>query len=308
MKLHKLFKEYIWIINIVYQSKGITLADLNEEWVKTEMSGGLEFTRLTFYRHRKGIDENFRISIECDRRTMKYYIANEKVMRENSLQNWMLNTLSVNNIISNSSSLDSRILLESIAGSNDILETIVKAMEKSKKIEVVYHRYGYADSTKFVAEPYCIKLWNKRWYTVFHRYRPATDEKPEREYLGVYSIDRIEQVNILQESFVMKNDFDAKGFFSECFGVITGDGSQVEEVFLRAFGQQVYYLRGLPMHHSQEEFETEDGYSDFRLIIRPTQDFINNLLSCGSSVKVLQPKWLADKIKEEMIRAAKMYE
>ena len=308
MKLHQLFKEYIWIINTIYQSGGMTLADLNEKWKKTEMSDGLPFTRLTFYRHRQGIWENFHISIRCNRHTMCYYIANDNVMRENSMQNWLLNTLSVNSVISNSGSLDSRILMESIAGSNDILESIVRAMEKSKKIEVVYRRYGNAESSRFVAEPYCIKLWNRRWYSVFHRHRPATDEKPEREYLGVYSIDRIEQVKVLQETFVMNRDFDAEGFFSECFGVVAGDGSQAEEVVLRAFGQQVYYLRGLPMHHSQEELETGDGYSDFRLMIRPTADFVNNLLSCGSSVKVLQPKSLADKIKEELMKAVGRYE
>lgn len=307
MKLHGLFKEYIWIINTIYRAKNISFADLNEKWLQTEMSGGLEFTRLTFYRHRRGIFDNFGISIECNRRTMKYYISNESVMQENSLQNWMLNTLSVNNIVSDSISLDKRIVLEAIAGSTETLETIVKAMKKKKKVEVIYRRYGSEETTTVTAEPYCIKLWNKRWYTLLHFYRPATDEKPERDYFGVYSIDRIEQVNIIQESFEIKSDFDAKEFFSECFGVLAGDGTPAEEVTIRAYGRKVFYLRGLPMHHSQLEINTQDDYSDFVYYIRPTTDFINNILTCGSNVKVLSPEWLAKEIVNETSKVLNLY-
>lgn len=307
MKLHGLFKEYIWIINTIYKAKSISFSDLNEKWIETEMSGGLEFTRLTFYRHRQGISDNFGISIECNRKTMKYYISNESVMHENSLQNWMLNTLSVNNIVSDSISLDKRIVLEPVAGSTDVLETIVKAMKKKRKVEVFYRRYGSEDTTNVIAEPYCIKLWNKRWYTLLHFYRPATEEKPERDYFGVYSIDRIEQVNVLQDSFEIKPDFDANEYFSECFGVLAGDGTPAEEVTIRAYGREVFYLRGLPMHHSQEEIRTEDDYSDFVFYIRPTTDFINNILACGSHVKVLSPKWLTDEIVSETKKTLNLY-
>ena len=58
----------------------------------------------------------------CDRsHGYKYYIGNEKVFSDNSVQNWMLSTLSVNNVISESLSIHNRILLESIPSADERL-------------------------------------------------------------------------------------------------------------------------------------------------------------------------------------------
>ena len=40
-----LFKEYIWLVNTIYQAKSITLNDINKKWLKTDMSGGVEMAR-----------------------------------------------------------------------------------------------------------------------------------------------------------------------------------------------------------------------------------------------------------------------
>ena len=35
-----LFKEYIWLVETIHKAGKITLAELNERWLETEMSGG----------------------------------------------------------------------------------------------------------------------------------------------------------------------------------------------------------------------------------------------------------------------------
>ena len=52
-----LFKEYIWLINTIYKAKAISLNDINERWVETEMSGGVEMARSTFNRHKDAIED-----------------------------------------------------------------------------------------------------------------------------------------------------------------------------------------------------------------------------------------------------------
>ena len=47
-KIIKLFKEYIWLIDLLKTYGGITLEEINEKWVQTEMSGGVEMVRSTF--------------------------------------------------------------------------------------------------------------------------------------------------------------------------------------------------------------------------------------------------------------------
>ena len=100
MKIPTLFREYIWLVETVQQAGRITFAEINKKWVKTEMSGGVDFSRTTFNRHRDAILDIFGIIIECDRKDgSKYYIENEHVLCEDSVQNWMLATLSVSNMV-----------------------------------------------------------------------------------------------------------------------------------------------------------------------------------------------------------------
>ena len=101
-----LFKEYIWLVNTIYNAKKISLKEINEKWLNTEMSRGVELSRTTFYRHKCAIEDIFGVYIDCDRQDgNKYYIGNRGVLHKESVQNWMLSTLSVSNMVGESSSL-----------------------------------------------------------------------------------------------------------------------------------------------------------------------------------------------------------
>ena len=78
-----LFKEYIWLVKTIFNAKAISLSDLNTRWLETDMSGGVEMSRTTFYRHKCAIEDMFGIYIECDRKNgNKYYIGNEEVLAQ----------------------------------------------------------------------------------------------------------------------------------------------------------------------------------------------------------------------------------
>ncbi len=49
-------------------------------------------------------------------------------------------------------------------------------------------------------------------------------------------------------------------------------------------------------------------YSDFEIVMRPTFDFSSHLLSRGIMLKVIEPQWLADEIRDMHLQAAEMYE
>ena len=44
MKQSKILRQYIWLIDIISRSGGITLQELNERWIKTELSEGVAMT------------------------------------------------------------------------------------------------------------------------------------------------------------------------------------------------------------------------------------------------------------------------
>lgn len=294
-----LFREYIWLVNTIYKARKISLSEINDKWIETEMSGGVEFSRTTFHRHKIAIEEMFGIYIDCDRKDgFKYYIGNEYVLQENSVQNWMLSTLSVSSLLTESMSLNERILLENVPSGGEKLKMVIKAMKESRKISITYRRYGGHAARTFDIEPYCAKLFGQRWY-LLGRFADRG--------MATFSLDRILEITMSNEKFKFDKDFDAASYFSDCFGVMVDENSKPERVVIRAYGYEPYYLRDLPLHHSQREIQSTEEYCDFELKLKITSDFKAKLLSRGEWIEILEPKALADEIIEWHQKAINRY-
>ena len=290
------------MVNTIDRAKRIPFAEINEKWLRTEMSEGIPLSRTTFNRHKDAIEDIFGIYIDCDRKDgYRYFIGNKEVLRENTVQNWMLSTLTVNNLITESMSLQHRIVLENIPSEGVYLERVIQAMKEGRRIIIRYRRYQASEARTFTLSPYCIKLFRQRWYLL---------GRFEDGGFAMFSFDRMEDITLTDETFKMDSDFNAADFFGECYGVVIGDGSQPVRVVLRAFGMERYYLRDLPLHHTQKEIPTveEQDFADFELNLRPTIDFKGQLMSRGAWLKVLEPQWLADEMRQWHEGAAKMYQ
>ena len=299
MTAYTKFKEYIWLVNTIHQAGRITFADINKRWLDTEMSGGVEMARTTFYRHKCAIEEMFGIYIDCDKKNgSKYYIGNDYVLHDNSVQNWMLSTLSVNSFLADSMSLNDRILLENVPSGGEKLKLLIKAMKESRKISITYRRYGGQATRTFDLEPYCVKLFGQRWY-LLGRFADKG--------LATFSLDRMLEIKMNDEKFKFDEEFDAASYFSDCFGVMLDEHSKPERVLIRAYGYEPHYLRDLPLHHSQREIQSTDAYSDFELRLKITSDFKSKLLSRGEWIEILEPKALAEEIIEWHQKAIDRY-
>ena len=183
MRTYTKFKEYIWLVNTIYHAKAITLAEINRRWLQTEMSEGVELARSTFHRHKNAIEDIFGIFIDCDKKNgNKYFIGNEQVLREDSIQNWMLSTLSVSNVVSESQSLHRRILLENVPSGGELLQQVIDAMKGEHLVSITYRRYGADTHTTFTLAPYCVKLFHQRWYLL--------GQFTDSGKLGVFAFDR----------------------------------------------------------------------------------------------------------------------
>ena len=148
MKSYALFQQYIWLVNTIHRHGRLTLDEINSHWLETEMSEGLRIARSTFNRHRDAILDMFGIIIECDRKDgFRYYIYNSEVLEEDSIQNWMLSTLSVSNILSESKGVHDRILLEKIPSDGDKLHRFIEAMKRGLCVRIEYRKYGPAETT-----------------------------------------------------------------------------------------------------------------------------------------------------------------
>ena len=304
MKTSDKFKEYIWLVNTIYKAGRISFADIQKKWLETEMSDGMELVRSTFNRHKDAIEDIFGIYIDCDRLDKyRYFIGNNDVLADESVQNWMLSTLTVSNEVGESLPLQNRIMLESIPSEHGRLADILEAMKRKVCLRIRYQKYGHAEVKEMEMAPYCIKLFKRRWYVV----GSLTPENPERESYRMYSFDRIKELEHTSTKFEVPEGFDAKELFKDYYGVMLSQNTEVERIVVRAYGNERFYVRDLPMHSSQREVGEGDGYVDFELRIHPTPDFCSHVLSRSNQLQVLSPSWLVDKIVQMLHETMERY-
>ena len=77
---------------------------------------------------------------------------------------------------------------------------------------------------------------------------------------------------------------------------------------VRAYGNERFYVRDLPIHHSQREIGKGEEYTDFELKMHATSDFCSHVLSRSNQLQVLEPEWLAKKVKNMLLEALERYE
>lgn len=274
-----LFNRYIWLVDTIKRYGKITREELNARWKKTPFSNGESLPRRTFYNYRQAIEELFQINIECNPSTFEYYIDEGDIHNE-SVTNWLLNSAAMSNVLSDSREVSNRIFLEEVPSAREFLSVIIDGLKENRLIKFTYQPYTRVNSTPdIVIEPYFLKIFKQRWY--------VTGRNVKEDVIKTYALDRMREVTVESTQFEMPENFDAETFFRDSFGIVFTQG-EVKRVVIKANVRQAKYFRALPLHHSQQEM-IHDDHSIFYYRLRITPDFVEELLSHGPHITVIEP-------------------
>ena len=293
------FNRYVWLIDTISRYRYISLQDISRQWQRSSLNeDGNPLAERTFHNHREAILDIFGIEIKCDR-SLGYYIANSEDLEGDGIRQWLLESLSMNNLLNESTEMRDRILFERIPSSRRWLPVIVNSMRDGKAVELTYQSFWREEPHSFVLHPYCLKLFKQRWYML--------GKSEEYDNPRIYALDeRMKNVTPLNRNLKVPSRFNAEEFFSNYFGVIV-DGRKPSTVKLKVAADQVRYFESLPVHKSQRVIESTPDYSVFQYQIVPTFDFRQEILSHGSAVEVLAPEELRDEIAADVAQMHKIY-
>ncbi len=294
------FRQYIWLVNTLQHRQRIPFERIQKLWVENDMNDGRPLSRTTFYRLRQAIEDMFGIRIECDNQH-QYYISNPETLHDNSTQNWMFQTLTVNDILFDCLSIKDRLVLEEIPAGIGYLKTIINAIKNSHTLNMTHQGFDASEPNTEIIEPYCLKVFRQRWYILGKGRLKHND-------LRIYALDRIIKLEETNQPFELDSDFHADIFFRHYFGVFVGEEVKPTRIVLRAYGKMISLIRTLPKHPSQKEIATTDSYCDFEYYLAPTFDFRQEILKEGHELEVIEPETLRKKIHEELIDSLKNYE
>ena len=294
-----LINRYVWLVDTISRYGRITLKDLNAAWLRSEISEGKPLARRTFFHYRDGVEEMFDINIQCDKSTFEYYIDDSGGENNARLRSWVVDSVSMSGTLSNARDVSGRIMLENVPSAREHLPVVIDAMKQNRRIRFSYKSYTRSLPTDgIVLEPYFVKIFKQLWYVIGFN---INDKQ-----IKTYALDRISNLNILQDTFVMPNDVNPSDFFKDCFGIITNRNS-AKRIVLRVEPTQAKYFRALPLHSSQQEV-VHDDYSIFTYKMRITYDLKEEIMSHGATIEVLEPKELKTLIHNELEQALMNYQ
>lgn len=292
------FNKLIWLVDTIYRSGHITFAEINRRWRAGDRMR-TDIPLRTYHNHRQAIEEMFDINIECDKHTNTYYIADAEGMLGDKLKMWLLNSFSLNNILQENIDMKNRIVFEEAPLGLQYMDIVIDAMRTGHVLSMKYQAYNWEYPKEVCLEPYFLKLFRHRWYLIgINRAYGA---------FRSYSLDRIKSVCTGDDSFRFPRKFTPQHYFQDCFGIIRDETLQPQRTVLRATARQAPYLRNLPLHSSQKEIKVTKDYVDFELYISHTYDFIQELLSKGATIEVLEPQSLRNVMRAEIGKMQKLY-
>ena len=293
MKQSELFRRYFWLVDLIYRNDGITRDEINRCWSQSRLNDNKEneIPERTFHRHKVAIKELFDIDIVCDRHGEKTYrIANRKALSHDRVMELLINTFAVNNILSECKDLKCRILFESIPSGQQFLMPIIEAMRNGTVLDISYQSFRMDTAAQHEVEPYCLKIYKQRWYLLGRR--------RDRDVMRIFCLGRIKGIGQTDKTFFLPDSFDAKNYFENTIGIIVEDNCPPQTITICASNGQQNYIRSLPLHFTQQEYETRADCAKFSIFAQPNYDLIQELLRYGEDVSVLSPKWFRDKFRE----------
>jgi len=304
--VQELLNKYIWLVQTFMKagSRGLSLEELQDRWYDRFDT---EYARRSFNNHRSAVAEVFGIEIECNRSTNRYYIAyTEDVSDEAENAKWLINTFTVNNLLSQSRHrLSGRVSVENIPSGQTWLTPIMEAMETETTLHISYQKYNSETKENLHVDPYAVKEFARRWYLIAFCH--------QRNALRVYGLDRIRDLEETTMDFDLPKDFDVDELFKGSYGIYIPI-EEPEHIVFAAKGTEAKYLRDLPMHSSQKELSAEEAEAYdmesealFSMDVCVSDDLVMEFCKKGSRVVVLEPLSLRNSVVYELKKALGNY-
>ena len=290
---------YFWLIDTI-ASGNLTRDDINRRWAHCRYNDNheMEFPERKFHRYKEEIQEIFDVDIRCSKsRGNVYYIENKDDISGGTRQ-WFLNAMAVHSMMDQAKDITDCVLYEDIPEGTQYLSLIVDAIRHRTQLQLTYHSFNRQEQYELTLSPYCLKVFKQRWYVAGC---PSTHPNETR----IYALDRVQTMRPTDQTFIYPKQFDAKAFFAPYYGVFRN--ATPTKVIIEANPQSAQFLRLLPLHDSQKELRQFHGNTFFEYYIAPTLDFIQELRTHGTDIRVREPEELVAIFREEAQKAYEMY-
>ena len=310
-------KFYSWLIGLL-DRKHLTFEEIADEWKEARANQNNDvLDKRTFHRYRDNIQSQFGISVECNKSDgYRYYVKRDPVDNDDVTE-WMLSSLRLASL-GDMLKYHNKVMLDTPPYNTEYLDDILAAIDKNYLLKFKYVS-GFGAESDMVLAPAFVRYYKQRWYVVGVKVGDCkfsqTDNKvDERKLIRCLPFDRISFLKLICEKHPlppkMKKFLTPENYYEDCFGIYRMEDVPVENIRIRAFYPEYNYIEEVPLHESQQKVkESKDGmYREYTLTVRPSRDFLQELLWHGRNIIVLKPESLKQEVIGILKDMAQSYE
>jgi CRISPR-associated endonuclease/helicase Cas3 len=196
--------------------------------------------------------------------------------------------------------------LEKRRSSNDcayreILKSIVTAWVLGRKTRIVHHSHRRNEDDTYLFHPYWIEPGSGKT-SVY-----AIGFSEEENQYRILKVDRIGKVEVLDDLFTVREDFEIGKYLHNAWGIWTSENPPVEIVLRFSPNVRGRVLEN-KWHDTEKTEATDDGGILWKASVSQPLEMIPWIRGWGADVEVLEPADLRQAIREELDRMKKMYE
>ena len=311
-------KFYSWLIGLL-DRKHLTFEEIANEWRDANVNQDEdELDKRTFHRYRENIQSQFGITVECNKSDgYRYYLKRDPVENDDVTE-WMLSSLRLASL-GDMLKYHNKVMLDTPPYNTEYLDDILAAIDKQYLLKFKYVS-GFGAESNIVLQPAFVRYYKQRWYVVGvkvkseeRRVKNSSAEVDgdadlnadvdEKKLIRVLPFDRISFLKLICEKHPLpaklKKFLTPENYYEDCFGIYRMEDVPVEKIRIRAFYPEYNYIEEVPLHESQQKVkESKDGmFREYTLIVRPSRDFLQELLWHGRNIIILKP----ESLRQEMI-------
>jgi predicted DNA-binding transcriptional regulator YafY len=178
------------------------------------------------------------------------------------------------------------------------LATVTDAWARGRMLRLSYRSAGRTRPHEVILHPYALEPSAAGFATYLIGYSESHGS------VRTLKIERIVSAEMLPRSFILPDTFDIDRLLSSAWGIIWGEGEQVQ---LRFTSDVAWRVRESKWHPSQQLDDLPGGAVLLSVSVASMMELGRWVRSWGDRVEVLEPASLREELRVEAVRLARQY-
>lgn len=181
------------------------------------------------------------------------------------------------------------------------LKPLYLAVKKKEVLKITFKGFKDEESISYEFHPQILKQYNRRWF-VFGINKDFKNPK-----WSIPLDERLIDIKILKNVTYEESKVDWDSFFRSMVGV-RREANEIVRIVLKFYHGREHYFKTKPFIPDYEEFFDEDKEDQvwFEAIIN--KELIQQILSYGKDLEVLEPQFLRMQLKNQCFALTKIYD